>query len=63
MKFYKVLEDTRDDINPNVCPTCHAYLRPIIASTTEAYHICIYECKQCGAITHTLSEIYKGDTR
>ncbi len=63
MKIYKVLEDTREDINLNVCATCHAQLRPIVASTTELYNICFYECKQCGAIYHTLSEIYKDDTR
>lgn len=56
MKFYKVLEDTRDDINPNVCPMCHAQLRPIVASTTEHYDICFYECDQCKGIYHTLSE-------
>lgn len=63
MRIYKVLEDTRDDINPNVCPTCKAYLQPTVASTTEHYNICFYECKQCGAIYHSLSEAYTDDTR
>lgn len=63
MKIYKLLEDTRDDINPNVCPTCKAHLLPTVASTTERYNICFYECKQCGAIYHSLSEIYNDDTR
>lgn len=54
--LYKVLEDTRDNVTPNICPSCGGFIRPIVASSTKRYSICVYECKQCGAVYFTLSE-------
>lgn len=58
-QIYKVLEDTRDNVTPNICSSCGGFIRPIVASTTERYSICVYECKQCGAVSFLLSEIYR----
>lgn len=58
-RLYKVLEDTRNDVNPNMCAVCQSFIKPIVANTTEHYNICVYECKQCGAVSFVLSEIYE----
>lgn len=58
---YEVLQDTRNELNPNLCSSCQAPIKPVYACTTNVYHICVYECKQCGAMSFTLSEIFRED--
>lgn len=57
--IYKVLQDTRNDINPDVCAKCQSPVRPVYASTTNRYHICVYECKKCGNMSFALYEIFE----
>lgn len=53
---YSVLEDTRNDENPNSCKLCGVPLRVIASLSSERYHICVYECRQCHAGYFTLSQ-------
>ena len=56
--IYNLLQDTRNYINPDVCAKCQSPVRPVYASTTSCYHICVYECKQCGNMSFALYEIF-----
>ncbi len=58
-QIYKVLEDTRNEENVNCCSLCGSPVRVIVAQTSDRYHVCVYECKQCGAVSFLLSEIYR----
>jgi len=59
--IYKVLQDTRNNMNPDICAICQNPVRPVYASTTSCYHLCVYECKQCGGMSFTLYEKYDKD--
>lgn len=61
--IYKVLQDTRNDINPDVCAKCQSPVRPVYASTTNRYHICVYECKKCGNMSFALYEIFDAEAQ
>lgn len=58
-QIYKVLEDTRNPENPNMCKLCGSPLRITVAQSSEQYHIEVYECSQCQAVSFFLSEIYQ----
>ena len=54
---YIMLEDTRNEENPTACKLCGVPLRVIASLSSEHYHICVYECRQCGAASFTISQI------
>lgn len=59
--IYKVLQDTRNEINPDMCAQCQSPIKPVYASTTNCYQICVYKCKQCGMMSFALYEKYEKD--
>lgn len=59
--LYKVVEDTRNSINPNTCSSCGAFVFPLVASTTENYHLAVYQCPQCGAVSFSLFQVFSDD--
>ena len=61
MVLHRVLQDTRDSDNPNVCASCGGVVSPLAFDSTNTYSIHIYECKQCGAVSSLLTEIYLED--
>lgn len=58
-QLYRVLEDTRNETNPNICRVCGSPVSVMIAQSTERYHVCVYECSQCKALSFYLSEVYQ----
>lgn len=58
-QIYKVLEDTRSEENPNICKLCGSPVRIIVAQSSVQYHIEVYECSHCQAVSFFLSEIYQ----
>lgn len=58
-QIYKVLEDTRNAEDLNRCELCGSPVRVIVSNTSSRYHISVYECSQCGAVSFVLFEIYQ----
>ncbi len=58
-QIYKVLEDTRNAENLNRCELCGSPLCVTVAQTSSRYHISVYECSQCRAVSFVLFEIYQ----
>lgn len=61
MAIHKVLQDTRNPDNRNMCATCGGWLKPLAYDITSAYGVYVFECSQCGGYASLLTEFYSED--